>query len=123
MDIDVEAMLPVTSPIVLRPFLEAYYIVAETLVVLGSADTTPDELSPLCLRMGNQTLAHGAVETSEAVSTTLFASGIKAAASRGLLAGDAASRHAYADELKGILHVLNRIDADIDAVVAEAIQA
>jgi glycerol-3-phosphate O-acyltransferase len=114
-DIDLDGMRPAISPIVLRPFLEAYYVVAETLVVLGGSATTPDELKELSLRMGNQLLAVGAIETAEAVSTTLFSSGIKAAESRDLLTASLTERSVYADVLKEVLEVLNMIDA-IDGV-------
>jgi glycerol-3-phosphate O-acyltransferase len=120
MDVDVDAMRPAISPIVLRPFLEAYFVVAETLVVLGGSPVTPDELKGLSLRMGNQLLAIGAIETAEAVSTILFASGIKAAESRGLLDATLAERSAYADVLKDVLEVLNLIDATEGAHVGQA---
>jgi len=120
MDINMDAMRPAKSPIVLRPFLEAYFVVAETLGVLANAPVTEDELKELCLRMGNQLLAEGIIETSEAVSTTLFASGIKAAANRGLLSGTRAERSAYAEALEEALGVLNLIDASEDFIDAEA---
>jgi glycerol-3-phosphate O-acyltransferase len=119
-DIDISEMRPAKSPIVLRPFVEAYYVVAETLVVLGGASVTSDELKELSLRMGKQLLAIGAIETSEAVSTTLFASGIKAAASRGLLKATMKERAAYADALKEVLTVLNVIDASEELADAES---
>jgi glycerol-3-phosphate O-acyltransferase len=117
--IDLDAMRPAKSPIVLRPFLEAYFVVAETLGVLANDPVTEDELKELCLRMGNQLLAEGIVETAEAVSTTLFASGIKAAANRGLLSGTRAERSAYAEALAEALAVLNLIDANEDLIEAE----
>ena len=120
MDVDVDAMRPAISPIVLRPFLEAYFVVAETLAVLGGSPVTPDELKGLSLRMGNQLLAIGAIETAEAVSTILFASGIKTAESRGLLDATLAERSAYADVLKDVLEVLNLIDATEGAHVGQA---
>jgi glycerol-3-phosphate O-acyltransferase len=109
-DIDLDAMRPAISPIVLRPFIEAYYVVAETLVVLGGTTASVDELKGLSLRMGNQLLALGTIETAEAVSTTLFASGVKAAESRGMLTAGLTERAAYADILKELLEVLNMID-------------
>ena len=66
MVINLDAMRPAKSPIVLRPFLEAYFVVAETLGVLANAPVTEDELKDLCLRMGNQLLAQGIIETAEA---------------------------------------------------------
>jgi glycerol-3-phosphate O-acyltransferase len=120
MVINLDAMRPAKSPIVLRPFLEAYFVVAETLGVLANAPVTEDELKDLCLRMGNQLLAQGTIETAEAVSTTLFASAIKAAANRGLLSATRAERSAYAEALEAALGVLNLIDADEDPIDAEA---
>ena len=119
-DIHVDAMRPAISPIVLRPFVEAYYVVAETLVVLGGSTATADELKELSLRMGNQLLALGTIETAEAVSTTLFASGIKTAESRGLLSANLTERATYADTLKEVLDVLNLIDATDDVPADQA---
>jgi hypothetical protein len=48
------------------------------------------------------------------VSTILFASGIMAADSRGLLSGTLAEREIYATALEGILNVLNRIDLEMN---------
>ncbi|MEN8239293.1 MAG: 1-acyl-sn-glycerol-3-phosphate acyltransferase, partial [Actinomycetota bacterium] len=120
MEIDVDAMRPAKSPIVLRPFLEAYYVVAETLVVMGGEKVSADELKGLSLRMGHQLLAVGAIETSEAVSTTLFASGVATADSRGLLTATLAERSAYADTLQEVIEVLNLIDATEVVQVAQA---
>lgn len=120
MDIDLDAMRPALSPIVLKPFFEAYFVVAETLVVLGDSPVTVDELKGLSLRMGNQLLALGAIKTAEAVSTTLFASGIKAAESRGLLTAGLPKRSGYAHALKEVLQVLNLIDAADDVPVGQA---
>ena len=118
--VDIDAMQPAISPIVLRPFLEAYYVVAETLVVLGGARTTVDELKELSLRMGNQLLALGAIETAEAVSTTLFASGIRTAESRDLLTATLKERSAYADALKQALEALSLIDATDGVRIGQA---
>ena len=120
LDIDIAAMRPAKSPIILRPFLEAYYVVAETLVIMGSSDIDAEELKDLSLRMGNQLMAEGKIETAEAVSTALFASGITTAASRGLLTSTMAERRAYADALKDTLAVLHQIEA---AEPSRAVQA
>ena len=119
-DIDIDAMRPAISPIVLRPFVEAYYVVAETLVVLGGSAITADELKGLSLRMGDQLLALGTIETAEAVSTTLFASAIKTADSRGLLSASMTIRTTYADTLKEVLAVLNLIDITDQSRVDQA---
>ncbi len=108
---DMRAMLPPKSPIVLRPFLEAYYVVAETLVALGEEQVGLRETQDLCLAMGEQLLAHGDIMTAEAVSTALFATGLKLADNRNLMDGTASARVAFRDELAAILVVLNEIDA------------
>ncbi|GMQ99040.1 MAG: glycerol-3-phosphate 1-O-acyltransferase [Acidimicrobiia bacterium] len=111
LDLDMNAMLPPKSPIVLRPFLEAYYVVAETLVTLEGQQIDQKECRELCLAMGEQLLAHGDIATEEAVSTALFATGLRLAENRNLLDGSAEARRAFRDELAAILVVLNEIDA------------
>jgi len=111
LDFDMSAMLPAKSPIVLRPFLEAYYVVAETLVTLEGQQIDLRECTDLCLSMGEQLLAHGDIATEEAVSTALFATGLRLAENRKLLDSSSEARHAFRDELAAILVVLNEIDA------------
>ena len=110
-DIDMEAMMPPKSPIVLRPFLEAYFVVAETLVTLGDVPVERDECAGMCLSMGEQLLAHGDITTAEAVSTVLFATGLKLADNRGLLEGTVRQRTEFRDQMADILIVLREIDA------------
>ncbi|GMR03043.1 MAG: glycerol-3-phosphate 1-O-acyltransferase [Acidimicrobiia bacterium] len=110
-DIDLDAMYPPKSPIVLRPFLEAYYVVATTLVSFGDEPVEEDILKEASLEMGEQLLHHGDISTSEAVSTALFATGVKLASNRDLLDASQEKRHAFTDELGVILDVLNEIDA------------
>ncbi len=109
--VDLAAMRPPKSPVVLRPFLEAYLVVAEALASYGGAPIERDGLRDASLRMGEQLLHHGVLTTSEAVSTTLFATGIKLAENRGLLEGSHAQRLAFRDQLASILDVLAEIAA------------
>ncbi|MGI9666052.1 MAG: 1-acyl-sn-glycerol-3-phosphate acyltransferase [Acidimicrobiia bacterium] len=101
--VDVDAMTPAKSPVVLRPFLEAYFVVASALATMGDAPTNKDSLADACLAMGNQLLAKGVIVNSEAVSTTLFASGIELAANRDLLDGTTKQRDAFLDEVTEVL--------------------
>ncbi len=108
-DVDVEAMLPVKSPIVLRPFLEAYLVVSHALASFDDDPVDVDTLRRASLAMGEQLLHHGILSTSEAVSTTLFSSGIKLADNRGLLTGTSEERQAFRRELADVLDVLSEI--------------
>jgi len=119
LDLDINAMLPPKSPIVLRPFLEAYYVVAETLVTLEGEQIDQRACRELCLAMGEQLLAHGDIATEEAVSTALFATGLRLAENRNLLDGSVEARRVFRDELAAILVVLNKIDAFGIAAEAE----
>lgn len=97
------------SPIVLQPFFEAYYVVAAALAAGGSVPVTESDLAAQALRMGDQLAAHGDILKKEAVSTALFATGIRLAASRGLLDATAQDRDAFRDELREILDTLGAI--------------
>ena len=99
------------SPIVLRPFFEAYYVIAAALAAGGSAPVTESDLADQALRMGVQLAAHGDISKKEAVSTALFATGIKLAASRGLLDATENEREEFRNELREILDTLDTIGA------------
>jgi glycerol-3-phosphate O-acyltransferase len=98
------------SPIVLGPFFEAYYVVAAALMAEGDASITPSGLEERALRMGDQLSAHGDISQKEAVSTALFATGIRLAESRGLLTGTTQERREFYQELEEILETLREID-------------
>ncbi|MFV1970773.1 MAG: glycerol-3-phosphate 1-O-acyltransferase [Acidimicrobiia bacterium] len=97
------------SPIVLRPFFEAYYVIAAALASEGSEPLSEADLAERALRMGDQLVAHGDLSNQEAVSTALFATGIKLAESRGLLSGSAQDREAFRLELREIRDTLDAI--------------
>ncbi|MEE8485469.1 MAG: glycerol-3-phosphate 1-O-acyltransferase [Acidimicrobiia bacterium] len=110
--------LPPKSPIVLRPFLEAYFVIASTLAVHGSEKLSEGDLVKRALRMGEQLAAHGEISNREAVSTALFATGIKLAASKGLLDGSEEDRLRFRSDLSEILDTLTTIRA-WDSVYAD----
>ena len=101
---------PMIASAMLRPFFEAYEIVAD--VLRGSrADIAEAELTKLALGVGQQYAAQGKV-SSEAVSALLFTTARQVAADQGLLeyAPDlSARREAFLDELRCVL-------ADMDTV-------
>jgi glycerol-3-phosphate O-acyltransferase len=71
--------------LVLRPFVDAYRVLAEELVGLGAgADVNEEELLTRCLRLGKQwSLQHRITE--ESVSGEMFSTAVKMARHRGLL--------------------------------------
>lgn len=99
--------LPAKSPIVLRPFLEAYFVIASTLTVEGSEPITERDLAKRSLLMGKQLAAHGDIANREAVSTVLFSTGIKLAAGRGLLEGSEEDRIRFRSDLRDLLDTLD----------------
>jgi glycerol-3-phosphate O-acyltransferase len=107
--VDIEAMTPAKSPIVLRPFLEAYFVVASALETYGNKPVTEGELAKASLAMGNQLFTQGTIQNHEAVSTTLFSSGIELAENRHLLDGDRAGRAAFRDELQEALFAVSTV--------------
>ncbi len=107
--VNVAAMYPAKSPIVLRPFLEAYLVVAEAIALGGNDAIEPADLAKRCLQLGDQMYARGQIRSQEAVTTTLYESGIQLAKNRGLLNGTHAARVDFRDELQDIRVALNAI--------------
>lgn len=105
-----QGTFPAKSPIVLRPFFTSYFVIASVLALEGSRPLTEDELTDKALLTGEQLAAHGDIAAQEAVSTTLLATGIKLAASRGLLNASAQDRETFRSELREILDTLNTIN-------------
>jgi glycerol-3-phosphate O-acyltransferase len=129
--IGVEALLagmrPLVSHVVVRPFVEAYRIVADVLV----NDDVPDddaEVIKRALGLGRQYVAQRRLRSSESVSVLLFQTALQLARNRGLL-GDgagaagseeaadsgaaahlAARRAAFLAELRGLLGRLDQIE-------------
>jgi glycerol-3-phosphate O-acyltransferase len=105
------AKKPLIAGAMLRPFFEAYEIVADVLRD-APAEIDEKELTKKALGVGNQYVAQGRVHTNESVSALLFATARQVIADQHLLqpAADLAERRtAFRDELRGIL-------ADMDTV-------
>ena len=77
---------PMMAPSTLRPFLEAYWIVAD---VLAESETTLSgaDLVTRSLGVGRQYFAQGRLRSNESVSALLFSTAAKVAADRNLLSG------------------------------------
>ena len=100
----------------LRCFAEAYSIVADRLVSLGSAPAEPDAIVSDCLDLGRQYRLQRRITSEEAVSAHLFRTALRLADQRHLLAGGAATVHArraFQKEIDELLWGLQRIH-DLD---------
>ena len=112
---DPGAMLDQLQPLhafaVLRPFIEAYMIVARTLL-MEPTDVDVDEkaVTKTCLALGEQWVRQEWIRSPEAVSRHLFASALQLAANRDLTKPGSdlhARRQTFVDELTD---VARRID-------------
>ena len=96
----------------LRPFFEAYGIVADVLCD-APAEIGEKELSKLALGVGRQYVAQDRVRSSESVSALLFATARLVAADQKLLepAEDLRERRtAFLAELRAVLQDMERIE-------------
>ncbi|HYC53781.1 MAG TPA: glycerol-3-phosphate 1-O-acyltransferase [Candidatus Binatia bacterium] len=111
---------PFNSHRVLRPFLEAYRVVADALTRVDPKKKLDEEkFVAQSLALGKQYQLQRRVARAESVSKVLFQTALRLASNRGLLATDAGSelvekRKAFADELR---RAIRRVDA-IDALAA-----
>ena len=106
------AKRPMIAGALLRPFFEAYEIVAD---VLRDAPAEIDEkdLTKRALGLGKQYVAQGRVRNNESVSALLFATARQVVADQNLLtpAADLTElRTAFRDELRGILLDMDKVD-------------
>ncbi len=110
---------PFSAHRILRPFLEAYQVVAEALVRCDGA-AVPEEAAFLadCLALGKQYQLQRRIHSPESVSKVLFETALRLARNRGLLDADlprpAEARRAFAEEIR---EAIRRVDA-IDALAA-----
>ncbi len=105
------AKRPLMANAMLRPFFEAYEIVADVLCD-APANIGDKELSKLALGVGNQYCAQGLVSSSESVSALLFATARQVAADQKLLEPSTDlrdRRRAFLHELRGIIADMERI--------------
>ena len=96
----------------LRPFFEAYEIVADVLRD-APAEIGEKDLTKLALGVGRQYVAQGRVRSNESVSALLFATARQVAADQHLLetAADLVERRAaFLDELRAILDDMDKVE-------------
>jgi len=123
-DVLLGEMRPLVSHIMVRPFVEAYRIVADVLVNDDVAASNEDsEVTSRALGLGHQYVAQRRLRSSESVSVLLFQTGLQLARNRGLLesgsgsgsgagpgAGLAARRADFLAELRHLVRRLDRIE-------------
>lgn len=107
---------PLTSFLVLRPFVEAYRVVADALVAVGEGETPADaDLLRRCLGLGKQYHLQKRIRNGESVSNVFFANGLRLARNRGLTQGgntDAMGRRLeFAAELRDTVRRIDAIEA------------
>ena len=113
----IDALLRAKRPAIagplLRPFFEAYRIVADVLID-APAEVSEKDLTATGLGLGQQYVAQGVVRSAESVSALLFTTARQVAVDQHLLepAADLVGRRkAFRDELRGILDDMETVDA------------
>jgi len=95
---------PLVAPLVLRPFLDAYHLVADRLAAWETEDVDESRFLDECLRVGRQWAMQGRLASEESVSLELFKPALRLARHRGLLDPGserlAERRAAFRDELR-----------------------
>jgi len=109
------AKRPLMASAMLRPFFEAYEIVADVLCD-APTDISDKELTTAALGVGSQYAAQGLVRSNESVSALLFATARQVAADQKLLEPGNDLR----ERRRAFLHELRQILADMDRVHALA---
>ncbi len=116
---DVDAVLrsfdPFQSPAVLRPFVEAYQVVADLIDQAAfHSKIDQDKLRKDAMALGKQYLLQGRIKTAESVSSVLFDSAIQLAANRKLFTAGpdmVERRKAFAVEIRTLIGHLDSISA------------
>jgi glycerol-3-phosphate O-acyltransferase len=111
-------MRPLVSQVIVRPFVEAYRLVADVLAtedVTAGVDTLADdaEVTRRALGLGHQYVAQRRLRSSESVSVLLFQTALQLARNRGLFdpGEDLAKRRAaFLTELRNLLRRIDRIE-------------
>lgn len=116
-------MRPLVSHVMVRPFVEAYRIVADVLVNDDvTASDEDSEVTSRALGLGQQYVAQRRLRSAEPVSVLLFQTGLQLARNQGLFeatAGLAARRAAFLAELR---HLVRRLDQIEDLAIKRYIR-
>ena len=110
-------MRPLVSQVIVRPFVQAYRLVADVLAAddtLATGEQDDDaEVTRRALGLGRQYVAQGRLRSSESVSVLLFQTALQLARNRGLFepGEDLPKRRAaFLTELRDLLRRLDRIE-------------
>ena len=106
------AKRPLIAQAVLRPYFEAYEIVADVLRDVP-AEIDEKELTKRAMGVGNQYVAQNRVRSTESVSALLFATARQVVADQHLLepAADLLERRtAFRDELRDVLRDIDKVE-------------
>ena len=110
-----ERMTPIVSHAVLRPFAEAYAVVAEVIMRLKPGDDTSEKaIVAAALRLGKQALLRRQITSPESIGKLMFSNAYKLADARGLLADKedlTGARVHFARELKDLTQRIRLIDS------------
>ena len=116
-------MRPLVSHVMVRPFVEAYRIVADVLVnddVTASGEDS--EVTNRALGLGQQYVAQRRLRSSESVSVLLFQTGLQLARNRGLFEPTAGLAARRADFLAELRHLVRRLDHIEDLAIKRYIR-
>lgn len=105
---------PHLAHLVLRPFLEAYLVLADCLADRGDGGVAEDDLLADSLAVGRQWALQRKVSSEESISLELFRTALALARHRGLLEGGdgvGTAREAFAAELRDSVRRVNIIGA------------
>lgn len=107
-------MKPLVSHAVLRPFAEAYSIVADVLIAHPAGDIMEEkETVTAALKLGKQAFLQRRITSEESIGKLMFSNGYKAAASRGLTDGEgedeAEARKIFLREMNAVTRRLRYI--------------
>ena len=122
-----ESIRPFHAHRTLRPFFEAYAIVADRLAVMDGSEVVEEaDLVRDCLVWGKQYLLQCRIRSAESVSKVMLENGLQLAENRELLAGEPRSlserRLRHADELGDTIRRIDAIEALDQARRAGAIR-
>jgi glycerol-3-phosphate O-acyltransferase len=111
----VDKMQPLSSFAILRPFIEAYLVVARALIDAPTGEEIESRaLVKRCLALGEQWIQQDRVRSPEAVSKHMFQPALKLADHRGLLAPAPdleERRHQFVDELADVARRIYVVEA------------
>jgi glycerol-3-phosphate O-acyltransferase len=106
-----EAGDPLVAPLVLRPFLDAYHLVADRLAAWETDEVDEARFLDECLRVGRQWAMQGRLASEESVSLELFKPALRLARHRELLDPGSANLHKrradFRDELRDTIRRVN----------------